>query len=58
MRPFKQMPYYLSDEQATIIRNLLHKEQIEYRAINKPEGEFYRAVMSAIDAMEHPEQYQ
>lgn len=57
MKP-SRMPYYLTHEQATVIRNLLHKEELEYRAINKPEGEFYRAIMSALNAMEHPEQCQ
>jgi hypothetical protein len=53
------MNYYLTDEEATLIRNVLHNERMQYKAIeNKTDGEYYRQLVSTIDAMEHPEKHQ
>ena len=53
----KRMTFQLTHEEATLIRNLLHKERMQYKAEGR-DGAFYNTTVSAIDAMEHPEKYQ
>lgn len=53
----KRMNYYLTHEESTLIRNLLHRERIEFH-LYEGEGELSKIIKSAIDAMEHPEKYQ
>ena len=50
--------YYLTHEEASLIRNLLNNERMQYRAEDLNGGAFYATIVSAIDAMEHPEKYQ
>ena len=52
----KRMTFQLTHEEATLIRNLLHNERMQYKA--EGGGAFYQTIVSAIDAMEHPEKYQ
>ena len=52
-----RMNYYLTNDEATLIRNLLHNERMQYKAEGR-EGAFYNTIVSAIDTMEHPEKYQ
>jgi len=55
----KRMKYYLTDEEATLIRNVLHNERMQYKAIeNKTDGVYYQQLVSTIDSMEHPEKHQ
>lgn len=53
----KRTMYYLTNEEASLIRNLLHSERMQYKAEGR-DGAFYNTIVSAIDAMEHPEKYQ
>jgi len=53
------MTYHLTHDEAAIIRNLLHTERMHYKAIeSRTDGAYYNRIVSAIDAMEHPEKYQ
>ena len=55
----KRMKYYLTDDEATLIRNVLHNERMQYKAIeNKTDGVYYQQLVSTINAMEHPEKHQ
>lgn len=54
----KRMNYYLTHEEASLIRNLLHTERITYKAEGREGGALYNTVVSAINAMEHPEKHQ
>lgn len=47
----------MSDEEATIIRNLLNAERMQYKAIETKEGEYYRTIMCAINAMDLTTEY-
>lgn len=49
--------YHLNHEEASLIRNLLHAERMQYKAEGTG-GALYDTIVSAIDAMEHPEKYQ
>jgi hypothetical protein len=51
------MNYYLTNEEATLIRNLLHKERIEF-SLYDGGGALSTIISNAIDAMEHPKKYQ
>ena len=53
----KRMTFQLTHEEATLIRNLLHNQRMQYKAEGR-NGTFYQTIVSAIDAMEHPEKYQ
>ena len=54
------MNYYLTHEEASLIRNLLNKERVEYQYCDYTgnDAQYFRTVTDAISAMEHPEQYQ
>jgi hypothetical protein len=54
------MNYYLTHEEASLIKNLLHKERIEYQYCDYTGNDaiYFKTVTDAISAMEHPEQYQ
>ena len=56
----KRMNYYLTHEEASLIKNLLHKERIEYQYCDYTGNDaiYFKTVTDAISAMEHPEQYQ
>jgi len=56
----KRMNYPLTHEEASLIRNLLHKERIEYQYCDYTGNDamYFRTVTDAISAMEHPEEYQ
>lgn len=49
--------YYLTNEEASLIRNLLHSERMQYKAEGR-DGALYNTIVSAIDSMEHPEKHQ
>lgn len=52
--------YPLSNEHATIIKNLLHNERVRYQAIDgvqASEGHYYNLITDAIKRMEHPDEY-
>mgnify|MGYP004355113553 CR=1 FL=1 len=60
MKSTKIEMYPLSNEHATIIKNLLHNERIRYQAIDgvqASEGHYYNLITDAIKRMEHPEEY-
>jgi len=54
------MNYPLTHEEASLIRNLLHKERIEYQYCDYTGNDaiYFKTVTDAISAMEHPEKYQ
>jgi len=56
----KRMNYPLTHEEASLIRNLLHKERIEYQYCDYTGNDavYFKTVTDAISAMEHPEEYQ
>jgi len=59
MTPQKEMTFTLNNEHATIIRNLLHKERVEYQYCDYSGNDaiYYKTLTEAIARMEHPEQY-
>ena len=56
----KRMNYPLTHEEASLIRNLLHKERIEYQYCDYTGNDaiYFKTVTDAISAMEHPEEHQ
>jgi len=55
----ERMNYHLTNEESSLIRNLLHKEKIEYQYVEgKEDARYFKTVNDAISAMEHPEKYQ
>lgn len=55
----ERMNYPLNHEEASLIRNLLHKERIEYQYVDgRDDARYFKTVNDAISAMEHPEKYQ
>jgi len=56
----KRMNYYLTHEEASLIKNLLNKERVEYQYCDytRNDAVYFRTVTDAISAMEHPEKHQ
>ena len=56
----KRTMYHLTHEEAGLIRNLLHRERIEYQYCDYTGNDavYFKTVTDAISAMEHPEEYQ
>ena len=55
----KETMYSLNNEHATIIRNLLHNERIQYEYCDYKgtDAVYFKTITEAIARMEHPEQF-
>lgn len=60
MRLPKDMTFTLNEDHAALIRNLLHRERIEYQYCDYTGNDamYFKTVTEAITRMEHPEQFQ
>ena len=58
MKSKKIGTFPLSNEHATLIRNLLHNEKLHYRSQGiDVEGHLLNVINEAIERMEHPEKF-
>jgi hypothetical protein len=58
MKSKKIGTFPLSNEHATLIRNLLHNEKLQYRSQGiTVEGHLLNIINEAIERMEHPEKF-
>jgi len=55
----QHIAYYLTHEESSLIRNLLHKEDIEYKYVKegREDAQYFNTIRSAISAMEHPQEH-
>jgi hypothetical protein len=54
------MTFTLTEDNAALIRNLLHKERIEYQYCDYTGNDavYFKNITETIARMEHPEQFQ
>jgi len=54
-----KMSYLFTHEQASVIRNLLNKERIEYEYCDytRKDAHYFKTITDALRAMDHPQKH-